>query len=95
MRFTYLVGHFIKEMLDGILGQRRCGFLVGINLGCHFRSTAEFDPGGSKKTNFQNHHIATNIVPCRRDRQADSNGANDVSNGLRMQKILRFEVWPQ
>ena len=53
------------------------------------------DPGGSKKANFQNHHIATKIVPCRISRQADSNGANGVSNGLRMQKILRFEVWPQ
>ena len=32
------------------------------------------DPGGSKKASFQNHHIATKIVPCRRAREADSNG---------------------
>ena len=49
------------------------------------------DLGGSKKANFQNHHIATKIVPCWRARQADSNG----ENGLWMQKILRFEVWTQ
>ena len=48
-----------------------------------------------KRPIFKNHHIATKTVPCRRSCQADSNGANGVSSGLQMQKILLFEVWPQ
>ena len=71
-----------------------CNMMI-LKIGLFRSSRIINDPRGSKKENFQNHHIATKIVPCQRSRQSYSNGANDVSNGLRMQKILHFEVWPQ